>query len=49
MREFWTQYDHHTSVIRQQEIFELLDKGYTVRSIEFDKKEESGGAENVRG
>lgn len=49
LREFWTQYDHHTSVIRQQEIFELLDKGYTVRSIEFDKKEESGGAENVRG
>lgn len=52
MREFWAEYSDYTEVIKQQNVIELLDKGYTVRSIELIEKnrpEESGGGENVRG
>lgn len=35
MRKFWTEYSDYTEVVKQQKVIELLDKGYTLRSIEF--------------
>lgn len=45
LRNFWAAYSYGFDAVKQQKIFELLDKGYTLRSVEFIEK--SSEAEKV--
>lgn len=49
LRNFLTTYDNRFDVVKQQKIFELLDKGYTLREVWYLEDISRGKKKNDRG